>query len=211
MEANHPKPASLSGTPQKKSWRKPIAIGGIAIAAASASPALSQDYERMQRFGMGGGHGGPDMHMQANFRHGMGFGEHRFDRMLGGDRRAIPEQEEKLKAIRDKFLDERRPFRRRVICSRACASRAISFTQLSAEADIASRKASRRVRRFGDRRRSRGTAFSPTFEAERVRRDHSPRAKIRADQLASEPMLPCIGSRDSRHPRSAPRRASGGE
>lgn len=63
-----------------------------------------------------------------------------------------------------RLLDDRRPLRRRAICSRACVSLAISFMPLSADADIASRKARRRVRRFTDRRRSLGTAFSPTLK-----------------------------------------------
>lgn len=119
MEPNPQEPASLSGTPQKKSWRKRIAIGGIAIAAlggVGVAGALSQDYERMQRFGMGGGHGGPDMHMQANFYSGMGFGQHRFERMLE-EIDATPEQEEKLKAIRDKFLDGLRPIMLGLVCT----------------------------------------------------------------------------------------------
>ncbi len=46
METNHPEPAGLSGAPQKKSWGKRIAIGGIAIAALAGvgvAGALSQD------------------------------------------------------------------------------------------------------------------------------------------------------------------------
>ena len=70
----------------------------------------------MQRFGMGGGHGGPDMHMQANFRRGMGFGQHRFERMLE-EIDATPGQEEKLKAIRDKFLDGLRPIMLGLVCT----------------------------------------------------------------------------------------------
>ena len=66
-----------------------------------------------------------------------------------------------------RLLEERRPFKRRVICSRACVNRAISFMPASAEADIASRKASRHVKRFRDRRRSLGTAFSPTLNPNR--------------------------------------------
>lgn len=113
METNHPEPAGLSGAPQK-SWGKRIAIVGIAIAAlasAGVAGALSQDYERMQRFGMGWGGGGPGMHMQANFRHGMGFGGHRFERMLE-EIDATPEQEEKLEAIMDKLHDDVRPIMR---------------------------------------------------------------------------------------------------
>ncbi|MER8615106.1 Spy/CpxP family protein refolding chaperone [Mesorhizobium sp. M1216] len=101
MEVNQQEPASLSGNPQKKSWRKRIAIVGIAIVAfagVGVAGALSQDY----------GHGGPDMHTQANFRHGMGFGERSFERMLE-EIDATPEQEKELKAIRDKYLDGLRP------------------------------------------------------------------------------------------------------
>ncbi|RWB97281.1 MAG: periplasmic heavy metal sensor [Mesorhizobium sp.] len=119
METNHQEPAGLSGTPQKKSWGKRIAIGGIAIAALAGvgvAGALSQDYGRMQRFGMGGGDGGPGMHMQANFRHGMGFGGpgfgwHHFERMLE-EVDATPEQEDKLEAIMDKLHDDVRPIMR---------------------------------------------------------------------------------------------------
>jgi protein CpxP len=119
METNHPEPAGLSGTPRKKSWGKRIAIGGIAIAALAGvgvAGALSQDYERMQRFGMGWGDGGPGMHMQANFRHGMGFGGpgfggHHFERMLD-EIDATPEQEKKLEAIVDKLHDDVRPIMR---------------------------------------------------------------------------------------------------
>ncbi|MER8613176.1 hypothetical protein [Mesorhizobium sp. M1216] len=104
MESNHQKPASLSGTPQKKSWGKRIAIGGIALVALAGvgvPGALSQDYGGMQRFGMGGG--GPGMDMQANFRDGRGLVEREFGRMLG-QIDATPEQEEKLEAIRDEFF-----------------------------------------------------------------------------------------------------------
>jgi protein CpxP len=119
METNHQEPAGLSGTPQKKSWGKRIAIGGIAIAALAGvgvAGALSQDYGRMQRFGMGGGDGGPGMHMQANFRHhmgfgGPGFGGRHFERMLE-EIDATPEQEEKLEAIIDKLHDDVRPIMR---------------------------------------------------------------------------------------------------
>jgi Spy/CpxP family protein refolding chaperone len=119
METNHQEPAGLSGTPQKKSWGKRIAIGGIAIAALAGvgvAGALSQDYGRMQRFGMGGGDGRPGMHMQANFRHGMGFGgpgfgRHHLERMLE-EVDATPEQEDKLEAIMDKLHDDVRPIMR---------------------------------------------------------------------------------------------------
>ena len=50
METNHQEPADLSDAPQKKSWGKRIAIGGIAIvvlAGVGVAGALSQDYERM--------------------------------------------------------------------------------------------------------------------------------------------------------------------
>ncbi|RWI29405.1 Spy/CpxP family protein refolding chaperone [Mesorhizobium sp.] len=110
METNHPEPA-----PRKKSWGKRIAIGGIAIAALAGvgvAGALSQDYERMQSFGMGWG--GPGMHMQANFRHGMGFGGlggHHVERMLD-EIDATPEQEKKLEAIMDKLHDDVRPIMR---------------------------------------------------------------------------------------------------
>jgi Spy/CpxP family protein refolding chaperone len=119
METNHQEPADLSDAPQKKSWGKRIAIGGIAIvvlAGVGVAGALSQDYERMQRFGMGWGDGGPGMHMQANFRHGMGFGGpgfgwHHFERMLE-EVDATPEQEDKLEAIMDKLHDDVRPIMR---------------------------------------------------------------------------------------------------
>ncbi|TJW52409.1 MAG: periplasmic heavy metal sensor [Mesorhizobium sp.] len=119
METNHQEPAGLSGTPQKKSWGKRIAIGGIAIAALAGvgvAGALSQDYGRIQRIGMGGGDGGPGMHMQANFRQGMGFGGpgfggHHFERMLE-EVDATPEQEDKLEAIMDKLHDDVRPIMR---------------------------------------------------------------------------------------------------
>ncbi|HEV2901479.1 MAG TPA: Spy/CpxP family protein refolding chaperone [Pseudaminobacter sp.] len=119
METNHQEPADLSDAPQKKSWGKRIAIGGIAIvvlAGVGVAGALSQDYERMQRFGMGWGDGGPGMHMQANFRHhmgfgGPGFGGHHFERMLE-EIDATPEQEEKLEAIMDKLHDDVRPIMR---------------------------------------------------------------------------------------------------
>jgi protein CpxP len=118
METNHQEPAGVSGTPQKKSWGKRIAIGGVAIAALAGvgvAGALSQDYGRMQRFGMGGDDGGPSMHMQANFRHGMGFGPgfggHHLERMLE-EIDATPEQEDKLEAIMDKLHDDVRPIMR---------------------------------------------------------------------------------------------------
>jgi protein CpxP len=118
METNHQEPAGVSGTPQKKSWGKRIAIGGVAIAALAGvgvAGALSQDYGRMQRFGMGGDDSGPGMHMQANFRHGMGFGPgfggHHLERMLE-EIDATPEQEDKLEAIMDKLHDDVRPIMR---------------------------------------------------------------------------------------------------
>jgi len=118
METNHQEPAGHSGTPQKKSWGKRIAIGGVAIAALAGvgvAGALSQDYGRMQRFGMGGDDRGPGMHMQANFRHGMGFGPgfggHHLERMLE-EIDATPEQEDKLEAIMDKLHDDVRPIMR---------------------------------------------------------------------------------------------------
>jgi protein CpxP len=118
METNHQEPAGHSGTPRKKSWGKRIAIGGVAIAALAGvgvAGALSQDYGRMQRFGMGGDDGGPSMHMQANFRHGMGFGPgfggHHLERMLE-EIDATPEQEDKLEAIMDKLHDDVRPIMR---------------------------------------------------------------------------------------------------
>jgi protein CpxP len=118
METNHQEPAGHSGTPQKKSWGKRIAIGGVAIAALAGvgvAGALSQDYGRMQRFGMGGDDSGPGMHMQANFRHGMGFGPgfggHHLERMLE-EIDATPEQEDKLEAIMDKLHDDVRPIMR---------------------------------------------------------------------------------------------------
>jgi protein CpxP len=118
METNHQEPADLSGAPQKKSWGRRIAISGIAIAALAGvgvAGALSQDYERMQSFGMGWGDGGPGMHMQANFRHHMGFGGPgfggHFERMLE-EIDATPEQEEKLEAIMDKLHDDVRPVMR---------------------------------------------------------------------------------------------------
>jgi Spy/CpxP family protein refolding chaperone len=114
METNHQDPAGLSGAPQNKSWGKRIAIGGIAIvvlAGVGVAGALSQDYKRMQRFGMGWGDGGPGIHMQANFRHGMGFGGHHIERMLE-EIDATPEQEEKLEAIMDKLHDDVRPIMR---------------------------------------------------------------------------------------------------
>jgi periplasmic protein CpxP/Spy len=119
METNHAEPAGLSGTPRRKSWGKRIAIGGVAIAAlvgVGVAGALSQGYERMQHFGMGWGEGGPGMHMQTNFRHGMGFGGHgfggrHFERMLK-EVDATPEQEDKLEAIMDKLHDDVRPIMR---------------------------------------------------------------------------------------------------
>ncbi|MER8613177.1 hypothetical protein [Mesorhizobium sp. M1216] len=94
----------MDPNPQKKSWGKRIAIGGIALVALAGvgvPGALSQDYGGMQRFGMGGG--GPGMDMQANFRDGRGLVEREFGRMLG-QIDATPEQEEKLEAIRDEFF-----------------------------------------------------------------------------------------------------------
>jgi protein CpxP len=119
METNHPEPADLSGAQRKKSWGKRIVIVGFAIAAfagVGVAGALSQDYERMQRIGMGWGDGAPGMHMQANFRHhmgfgGPGFGGRHFERMLE-EIDATPEQEEKLEAIIDKLHDDVRPIMR---------------------------------------------------------------------------------------------------
>ena len=115
METNHPESAGVPGAPQKKSWGKRIAISGIAIAALAGvgvAGALSQDFggERMHRFAMGWGDG-PGMHLQmspAGFGHGIGFGGHRFERMLE-EIDATPEQEEKLEAIMDKLHDDVRP------------------------------------------------------------------------------------------------------
>ncbi|WP_258598617.1 Spy/CpxP family protein refolding chaperone [Mesorhizobium sp. AR07] len=50
------------------------------------------------------------MHMQANFRDGMGFGGHNFECMFG-EVDATPEQEDKLEAIMDKFRDDVRPIK----------------------------------------------------------------------------------------------------
>jgi protein CpxP len=119
METNHQEPAGLSDTPRKKSWGRRIAIGGaaiVALASVGVAGALSQGYERMQHFGIGWGDGGPGMHMQANSRHGMGFGDHgfgghHFERMLE-EIDATPEQEEKLEAIMDKLHDDVRPIMR---------------------------------------------------------------------------------------------------
>jgi periplasmic protein CpxP/Spy len=116
METNHPESADLPSAPQKRNWGKRIAIGGIAIAALAGvgvAGALSQDYgERMHRFGMGWGDGGPGMHMRAGpAGFGMGFGGHRFERMLD-EIDATPEQEEKLEAIMDKLHDDVRPIMR---------------------------------------------------------------------------------------------------
>ncbi|PZV38149.1 Spy/CpxP family protein refolding chaperone [Mesorhizobium kowhaii] len=89
---------------QKKSWGKRIAMGGIAmvaLAGVGVPGALSQDYGGMQRFGMGGG--GSVMHMQANFRDGMGLIEREFGRFLE-EIDATPQQEKKLEEIRDKLL-----------------------------------------------------------------------------------------------------------
>ncbi|WP_394889917.1 Spy/CpxP family protein refolding chaperone [Mesorhizobium sp. AaZ16] len=96
----------MEPNPQKKSWRKRIAIGGIAIVALAGvgvPGALSQDYERMQSFGMGCGDGGPGMHMQ-DFRRATEFDRRQFERTLE-EIDATPEQEEKLWEIRGKFLD----------------------------------------------------------------------------------------------------------
>ncbi|TIO10139.1 MAG: periplasmic heavy metal sensor [Mesorhizobium sp.] len=140
METNHQEPASVSGTPQKKSWGKRIAIGGIAIAALAGvgvAGALSQDYGRMQRFGMGGGDGGPGMHMQANFRHGMGFGPgfggHHFERMLE-EVDATPEQEDKLEAIMDKLHDDVRPIMRGFRDTRDDVARLLGAATIDREA-----------------------------------------------------------------------------
>ncbi|WP_394889921.1 Spy/CpxP family protein refolding chaperone [Mesorhizobium sp. AaZ16] len=89
----------MEPNPQKKSWRKRIAIAGIAIVAfagVGVAGALSQDYERMQSFGMGWADGGPGMHMQPNFLDG-------FERFLE-EIDATPEQKKKLEAIRDEFF-----------------------------------------------------------------------------------------------------------
>ncbi|PBB28997.1 MULTISPECIES: Spy/CpxP family protein refolding chaperone [Mesorhizobium] len=97
-------------TTQKKGWGKRIAIGGIAIVALAAvgvTGALSQDCGRMQRFGMDGGHGGPDMHMQANFSYEIGL-RHHLECMLD-DIDITPEQEDKLEAIMDKLDHDVRP------------------------------------------------------------------------------------------------------
>ncbi|HEV2897414.1 MAG TPA: Spy/CpxP family protein refolding chaperone [Pseudaminobacter sp.] len=136
METNHQEPASLSGTPQRKSWGKRIAIGGIAIVALAGvgvAGALSQDYGRMQRFGTGGGHGGPDMHVQPNFRHGIGFGGHHFECMLE-QIAATPEQEEKLEAIIDKFLDDVSPIMRGVRDARDDVAKLLGAATIDREA-----------------------------------------------------------------------------
>ncbi|ARP68125.1 MULTISPECIES: periplasmic heavy metal sensor [Mesorhizobium] len=93
----------FSRTPKSKNWGKRIAIGGIAVvtlASVGVSGALSQGYGGVQRFDVGGGHGGPDMHMQTGLRHGTGYCAHDLGSKLV-DLDITPEQEEELAAITD--------------------------------------------------------------------------------------------------------------
>jgi protein CpxP len=120
MQTIEHEPAGENGqqTPTKSNWSKRLVIGGIAVVALAGvgvAGALSQDFggDRMQRFGMGFGDGGPGMH-QVAFRHhgpGMGMGGPGIGRILS-EIDATDEQEDKIEAIMDQLHDDVRPIMR---------------------------------------------------------------------------------------------------